>query len=255
MGQCGGPPVAGCVRRGILPWCLVRRRVALGDGGQRSVGSQAVDTSAPDGAKGYRTFVTEVDIHLTADQIFAQWAIANLVHDHSINGGVYGYKTLGFKLQDPTTKLGPTSPVDSQVPPYAAQYATVDLPKDGSAFRIHFSAPATVPVISASGAPFWWSDRGDMVDTRLQRSVDLSHVHRATLHFRLWYDTEKDYDYGYVEASRDGGKTWQTLPGQHTTNTNPTGGSYGNGYTGHVSYTHRTPPTIDAVQMPVVAQP
>jgi len=42
-------------------------RVALADWGQLTVGSQAVDTSAPDGAKGYRTFVTEVDIHLTAD--------------------------------------------------------------------------------------------------------------------------------------------------------------------------------------------
>jgi len=42
-------------------------RVALGDWGQLTVGSQAVDTSAPDGAKGYRTFVTEIDIYLTAD--------------------------------------------------------------------------------------------------------------------------------------------------------------------------------------------
>jgi murein DD-endopeptidase MepM/ murein hydrolase activator NlpD len=42
-------------------------RVALGDWGQLTVGSQAVDTSAPDGAKGYRTFVTEIDIHLSAD--------------------------------------------------------------------------------------------------------------------------------------------------------------------------------------------
>jgi murein DD-endopeptidase MepM/ murein hydrolase activator NlpD len=42
-------------------------RVALADWGQLTVGGQAVDSSAPDGAKGYRTFVTEVDIHLTAD--------------------------------------------------------------------------------------------------------------------------------------------------------------------------------------------
>jgi len=41
--------------------------VALGDWGQLTVGSQGVDRSAPDGAKGYRGFVTEIDIHLTAD--------------------------------------------------------------------------------------------------------------------------------------------------------------------------------------------
>jgi len=42
-------------------------QVALGDWGQLTIGSQGVDRSAPDGAKGYRGFVTELDIHLTAD--------------------------------------------------------------------------------------------------------------------------------------------------------------------------------------------
>jgi murein DD-endopeptidase MepM/ murein hydrolase activator NlpD len=41
--------------------------VALGDWGQLTIGSQGVDRSAPDGAHGYRGFVTEIDIHLTAD--------------------------------------------------------------------------------------------------------------------------------------------------------------------------------------------
>lgn len=41
--------------------------VALGDWGQLTIGSQGVDSSAPDGAHGYRGFVTEIDIHLTAD--------------------------------------------------------------------------------------------------------------------------------------------------------------------------------------------
>jgi murein DD-endopeptidase MepM/ murein hydrolase activator NlpD len=42
-------------------------KVTLGDWGQLTIGSAAVDTSAPDGAKGYRGFVTEIDVHLTAD--------------------------------------------------------------------------------------------------------------------------------------------------------------------------------------------
>ncbi|GAC1634511.1 MAG: immune inhibitor A [Chloroflexota bacterium] len=171
-------------------------------------------------------------IRLTADQVFAQWVIANLVHDRSIAHGVYGYKQLGFKIDNVTGKLTEAAPVDNQVPPYAAQYTSVELPKDGHTFHVRFSAPATVPVIKASGAPFWWSNRGDMIDTRLERNVNLSRVHHATLRFHMWYETEKDYDYAYVETSADGGKTWRTIPGQHTTNVNPTGGNYGNGYTG-----------------------
>ena len=42
-------------------------KVALGDWGQLTIGAQGVDRSAPDGAHGYRGFVTEIDIHLTAD--------------------------------------------------------------------------------------------------------------------------------------------------------------------------------------------
>jgi murein DD-endopeptidase MepM/ murein hydrolase activator NlpD len=42
-------------------------KVTLGDWGQLTIGSVAVDQSAPDGAKGYRGFITEIDVHLTAD--------------------------------------------------------------------------------------------------------------------------------------------------------------------------------------------
>ena len=42
-------------------------KVTLGDWGQLTIGGVAVDRSAPNGAKGYRGFVTELDIHLTAD--------------------------------------------------------------------------------------------------------------------------------------------------------------------------------------------
>ncbi|MCW2964094.1 MAG: hypothetical protein JWO17_1346 [Actinomycetia bacterium] len=42
-------------------------KVTLGNWGQLTVGSVAVDQSAPGGAKGYRGFITEIDVHLTAD--------------------------------------------------------------------------------------------------------------------------------------------------------------------------------------------
>ena len=42
-------------------------RVPLGDWGQLTVGAQGIDRSAPEGALGYRGFVTVLDIHLTAD--------------------------------------------------------------------------------------------------------------------------------------------------------------------------------------------
>ncbi|MBN1164205.1 MAG: immune inhibitor A [Candidatus Krumholzibacteriota bacterium] len=48
----------------------------------------------------------------------------------------------------------------------------------------------------------------------------------------LWYDIEEGYDYAYLEASLDFGLTWQTVWGDVTTNSNPSGNNRGNGITG-----------------------
>ena len=66
----------------------------------------------------------------------------------------------------------------------------------------------------------------------MDRTFDLTKVRHATLSFSTWYDIEKNYDYAYVEASSDGGKTWTALNATHTTLANPYRASYGYAYTG-----------------------
>ncbi|MBV9279503.1 MAG: immune inhibitor A, partial [Chloroflexi bacterium] len=171
-------------------------------------------------------------IDTTADRLFTQWVSANYVNDRSFANGVYGYNELPRQVEVQRNATVPFT-YQGSVPPYAAQYVVLDGLSGKSPFRLRFSAPVTVPAVGAgNGTPFWWSDRGDMDDSRLTRAVDLTRVHRATLHFQTWYDIEQDYDYAYVEASLDGGKTWDTLRGTHTTTSNPNGASYGNAYTG-----------------------
>jgi hypothetical protein len=53
-----------------------------------------------------------------------------------------------------------------------------------------------------------------------------------TLIYWTWYDLEQDYDYLYLEASVDDGKTWQILTTPSGTRENPTGNNFGWGYTG-----------------------
>ncbi len=48
----------------------------------------------------------------------------------------------------------------------------------------------------------------------------------------LWYDIEINWDYAYLEVSLDEGLTWQTVPGDRTTDFNPNGTNRGNGITG-----------------------
>jgi hypothetical protein len=62
--------------------------------------------------------------------------------------------------------------------------------------------------------------------------LDLSGVSAAHAQFRVWYDLEDQFDFAYLSLSRDGGRTWQTVPGQHTVSDSRTGNDYGSGWTG-----------------------
>ena len=64
------------------------------------------------------------------------------------------------------------------------------------------------------------------------RELDLTGLDEATLKFMVWYEIEEGWDYAYIEASDDDGRTWHILEGRHTTTDNPSGNAYGPGYTG-----------------------
>jgi len=53
------------------------------------------------------------------------------------------------------------------------------------------------------------------------------------LTFYTWYDIERNWDYAYVQASTDGGVTFENLEGNITTNYDPYGANQGNGITGN----------------------
>jgi hypothetical protein len=117
------------------------------------------------------------------------------------------------------------------VPQYAANY--VELP--AGAAGLTFSGDASVLLLSApsdGGGAVWWSNRGDSLDSRLTRRLDLSGLDEATMKFSAWYDVEDQFDFVYLSVSQDGGGTWQILPGQHATPDRRTGNNYGAGWTG-----------------------
>jgi immune inhibitor A len=85
-----------------------------------------------------------------------------------------------------------------------AQGVVVVLPD--KAVQFQYGAPA-------AGANQWWSTKGDDIDTSMTRTVDLTGKTSAALDLQARYDIELDFDYLYVQASVDGGATWQTLDG------------------------------------------
>jgi len=85
-------------------------------------------------------------------------------------------------------------------------------------FRVNLPQKAVTTNINTpfEGQNEWWSTMGDGLSTTLTRTIDLSSVTNATLNFKTWYDTEYNYDFGYVEVSADNGATFTRIAGNIT---------------------------------------
>lgn len=179
---------------------------------------------------------------LDFDALFADWVIANYVEEPDALDldGVYGYRNLDLPAPPiaETLSAANTTPYAATVSNYATDY--LQLPDDPT---ITFTFQGQSQTRLANTAPYsgrhaWWSHRGDDSNSRLTRKFDLSTINAAstattplTMDVAMWWNIETDYDYGYVLASRDGTK-WDMLVGDGMTRENPSGNSFGIGYTG-----------------------
>ncbi|MBN1884446.1 MAG: immune inhibitor A [Candidatus Krumholzibacteriota bacterium] len=78
----------------------------------------------------------------------------------------------------------------------------------------------------------WYSGRGNDLASRLEMRTIYPLWLGDTLRCMLWYDIEDYYDFFYLEASLDDGLTWETVPGNLTTDADPFGANRGEGITG-----------------------
>lgn len=178
-----------------------------------------------------QTALDKHDPGLKFDDLFADWVVANYTGDRS-GGPRYAYldRALGIRPQVAVSQY-PTRQ-DGAVHQYSSQY--IELEPKGADVTFSFTGSKQVQAIPTdphAGKMMWWSNRDDNADTTLTREFDLSGVQSASLSFWTWYDIEANFDYGYVEASDDGGKTWTTLAATTSTGENPNGANYGNGLT------------------------
>ncbi|WP_045514677.1 immune inhibitor A domain-containing protein [Neobacillus niacini] len=67
-----------------------------------------------------------------------------------------------------------------------------------------------------SGNQVLWGNQGDEADNTLIFEADLSGVDKATLKFDNYLDIEEQWDFGVVQVSTDGGKTWKSLANENT---------------------------------------
>ena len=183
-----------------------------------------------DGIDGINAFLEGLGFQEDFEDVFKDWVIANFLNLE--DGGPYSHPAPAFQVRGART-IEDFGALDGQVHQFAADYLEINL-KEGSA-TLEFLGAETVrllPTTPRSGEHFWWSNRADAIDSQMTGSFDLSGLSSATLRFKTWFDIEKDFDYAYVEASRDGGGTWDILQGRFTSSEDKLGNSFGHAYTG-----------------------
>jgi len=123
------------------------------------------------------------------------------------------------------------SSVKDTVSQYGCDYVVLESDKE---VEIAFSGATEASVIAGEprDGAFWWSNRLTQSETSLTRELDLRGVTAAHLEFTVWYDLEESYDWGYIAASEDGGRTWRLLESDGVTSEDPFGNNPGWGFTG-----------------------
>jgi hypothetical protein len=185
---------------------------------------ESIDAVSPESGEPYR-----------ADDLFADWVVANLLDDPDVGDGRFAYSD--YRLPFDVTVSDYFSDClggwqTGSANQYGADY--IELMCSGQR-TLEFEGVSEVnllPEDPRSGDYAFWSNQGDESQMTLSRSFDLTQVTGPVdLKYWTWYDIETDYDYLYLQASEDG-THWTLLEPPSCTSDNPTGANYGCGYNG-----------------------
>lgn len=172
---------------------------------------------------------------ITAEDVFADWAVANYLGDKDITDGRYFYNiypNAPLAFSTTTFPICPFEATADDVYQFGVDYIEIDCAGDHT---LNFSANTTVNLIPTnpySGNYFFWSNMGDHSDMSLAQTFDFTSVNKPIeMRFQSWYDIEEGYDYVYVSASTDN-INWQILESTSCTWTNPSGNNLGCGLNG-----------------------
>lgn len=172
---------------------------------------------------------------ITADDLFADWAVTNYINDNSVADGRFFYKD--YAPLFPATISAdinscPTGSYSDTVQQYGADYLLISCPGEHTITLQGKTTTTLLETGSHSGDYSFWSNKGDESNMYLSRELDLTSLtDTATLEYSTWYDLEEDYDYAYVMASTDGEK-WDILKTPSGTDKDISGNSFGWGYNG-----------------------
>jgi hypothetical protein len=172
---------------------------------------------------------------VSADDVFMDWAAALYLKDDSVGDGRYVYNNYPDSPKAGDTDSISECPRTTQnfsVNQYGIDYINIACAGDHTLTFSGSTAVGLLPTKVHSGDFAFWSNKGDESDMILTREFDFTDVSSPiNISYWTWYDLEEDWDYVFLEVSTDG-ETWEILTTPSGTDFNPSGNSYGWGYTG-----------------------
>jgi immune inhibitor A len=173
---------------------------------------------------------------ITAEDVFGDWAAANILNDPSVGDGRYSYANYPDAPKTQPALRVSSCPTQEQTRSVNQFGVAAILISCQGQYQLNFQGSAEVNLLSTgaySGEYAFWSNQGDSGDMSLTRTFDFTQVSTPiSMDYHTWYDLEKDFDYVYLEASLDG-QEWQVLTTPSCTMADVSGNSFGCGYNGN----------------------
>ena len=189
----------------------------------------AIARHPEDGIESVDSTLTEQGFDVTADDVFADWLIANYL---STDVGPYSYESHSVPPVKNIYKRAPDA-LTGSVRAYGTDYVVTS--SGSGKMTVSFAGQPETSLLNMtprSGDTCWWTNHGDSIDSTLTRVLDLRSVDSATLSYWVNYDIEEFWDYTYVMVSTDDGASWDVVDTDLAVGFDPNGNSYGPGLTG-----------------------
>ena len=176
---------------------------------------QQVFRSQKQGIASINETLQRIGANTTFDQVYADYMTA-LVLDGKYRGDndIYNFKTI-----DVSPNIAFASNLDNMTPVWGTTFRTIvpDKKIDHLYFKgLDFLRTNWTTANDAGKGTVLWANTGDEADHHLIRELDLTGQSQATLSFDTKYDIEEQWDFGLVQISTDGGKTWKSLSNGNT---------------------------------------
>ncbi|UCH57516.1 MAG: immune inhibitor A [Candidatus Bathyarchaeota archaeon] len=175
----------------------------------------ALANNPENGISGVGSTLDAFNIREEFGDLYHDWAVSLLIDSKVPGGGRYSLENIEFNLDIGTPDSPNPEAYDTPgAPPWGTDYIWIDGdPKELAKFTFNGLDYTVFPTVWSSDGSVLWSGTGNLIDNW----AIFEAAGGGTLTFDTYYDIEDYWDFGFVQASTEGGHTWTSLEDAYTT--------------------------------------